>query len=96
MKNQVFRNHAFKTLAGATFAALAMAMLVAPAGTPPAIVQRLHAEVDRIVKQPDVRERFAKLGIEPGNMSSREFADFQKAEIAKWSKVVKEAKLKVD
>jgi tripartite-type tricarboxylate transporter receptor subunit TctC len=70
--------------------------IFAPAGTPAAIVQRLHDEIARILQQPDVKERFATLGIEPGSLSSSEFADFQKAEIAKWAKVVKEANLKVD
>lgn len=70
--------------------------IFAPAGTPPAIIERLHAEVGKILKEPDVKERFATLGIEPGNMSSKEFGAFQKAEIEKWAKVVKEAKLKID
>jgi tripartite-type tricarboxylate transporter receptor subunit TctC len=70
--------------------------IFAPAGTPPAIVERLHTEVDKILKMPDVQERFATLGIEPGNLSSQAFAEFQKAEIAKWATVVKEAKIKID
>ena len=70
--------------------------IFAPAGTPAAIIERLHAEVDKILKMPDVQERFATFGIDPGNLSSREFADFQKAEISKWATVVKEAKIKID
>ena len=70
--------------------------IFAPAGTPAAIVDRLHAEVAKILKEPEVKERFATLGIEPGDMTTREFAEFQKAEIAKWAKVVKEANLKID
>jgi tripartite-type tricarboxylate transporter receptor subunit TctC len=70
--------------------------IFAPAGTPAPIVKRLHEEIDRILRQPDVKERFATLGIDPGGMSSSEFADFQQTEIAKWAKVVKEAKLKID
>ena len=70
--------------------------IFAPAGTPAAIVDRLHAEVAKILKEPEVKERFATLGIEPGDMTTREFVEFQKAEIAKWAKVVKEANLKID
>ncbi len=40
-----------------------------PSGTPPAIVQRLHDEITKILAQPDVRERLAKLGMDPGAMS---------------------------
>ena len=45
---------------------------------------------------PDVRERLEQLGIEPAANSSAEFAAFQQAEIAKWAKVVKEGKVKID
>jgi len=70
--------------------------MFAPAGTPPAIVERLHAEVAKILKQPDVQERLAKLGVEPSGMPPQQFAAFQAAEIAKWAKVVKAANVKVD
>jgi tripartite-type tricarboxylate transporter receptor subunit TctC len=70
--------------------------MFAPAGTPPAIVERLHAEVAKILKQPDVQERLAKLGVEPSGMPPQQFAAFQASEIAKWAKVVKAANVKVD
>jgi tripartite-type tricarboxylate transporter receptor subunit TctC len=70
--------------------------MFAPAGTPPAIVQRLHTEVAAILKQPDVQERLAKLGVEPSGMLPQQLAEFQAAEIAKWAKVVKAANIKVD
>ena len=70
--------------------------MFAPAGTPPAIVQRLQAEVAAILKQPDVQERLAKLGVEPSGMPPQQLAEFQAAEIAKWAKVVKAANVKVD
>ncbi|MBV0882195.1 tripartite tricarboxylate transporter substrate binding protein [Noviherbaspirillum sp. L7-7A] len=70
--------------------------MFAPAGTPPAIVQRLQTEVAAILKQPDVQERLAKLGVEPSGMAPQQLADFQAAEIAKWAKVVKAANVKVD
>ena len=67
-----------------------------PSGTPPAIVQRLHDEITKILAQPDVRERLAKLGMDPGAMSPAQLGDFQKTEISKWAKVVKSANIKVD
>jgi tripartite-type tricarboxylate transporter receptor subunit TctC len=70
--------------------------IFAPAGTPPAIVERLYTEISAILKLPDVQERLAKLGVEPSGMPPKQFAAFQAAEIAKWAKVVKEAKVRVD
>lgn len=70
--------------------------MFAPAGTPPAVVQRLQTEVAAILKQPDIQERLAKLGVDPSGMAPQQLADFQAAEIAKWAKVVKAANVKVD
>lgn len=70
--------------------------LFAPAGTPPATIERLHAEVARALARPDVRERLSTLGAEPGGSSPREFAAFIDAEVAKWTKVVREAKIRLD
>jgi tripartite-type tricarboxylate transporter receptor subunit TctC len=70
--------------------------LFAPAGTPPAIVQRIHTEVAAILKQPEVQEKMAKLGVEPSGIPPQQFAAFQAAEIAKWAKVVKAANVKLD
>jgi tripartite-type tricarboxylate transporter receptor subunit TctC len=70
--------------------------IFAPAGTPPAIVSRLNAEIVKILNMPDIRERMEQLGVDPVANTSEEFAAFQKAEIAKWAKVVKEGNLKVD
>jgi tripartite-type tricarboxylate transporter receptor subunit TctC len=70
--------------------------IFAPAKTPPEIVRRLNTEIVKIINMPDVRERFAGLGLEPAGNSSEDFAAFQKAEIAKWAKVVKEGGVKVD
>lgn len=67
--------------------------LLAPAGTPPAIVARLNAEIDKILQKPLVRERFAADGAQTGGGSAEKFAAFIKADIEKWSKVVKTAGL---
>jgi len=68
----------------------------APAGTPKEIVQRLNAEIVKILKMPDMRERLAGLGLDPVGNTPDEFAAFQQAEIARWAKLVKEAKITAD
>jgi tripartite-type tricarboxylate transporter receptor subunit TctC len=65
--------------------------LVAPAKTPRAIVEKLSAETQRILKLPDIHERIASLGATPVGGTAQEFAAFIAAEFAKWAKVIKEA-----
>ncbi len=66
----------------------------APAGTPAEITQLLAAEFAKAMKQPDVQERFAAIGLEPSGMSPQELAAFENAERAKWLRVVKEGNIK--
>jgi tripartite-type tricarboxylate transporter receptor subunit TctC len=68
--------------------------MVVPAGVPQAIVTKLSAEVARIVRLPDVAERFQLDGAEPVGSTPKEFAAFLRAEMQKWSKVVKDAGIK--
>jgi tripartite-type tricarboxylate transporter receptor subunit TctC len=70
--------------------------LVAPAGTPPAIVNRLNAEVNRLLKSPEFREKFAAEGGGAVGGTPQEFAGVLKADYAKWRKVVKDANVKLD
>jgi len=70
--------------------------LLAPASTPGAIVQKLQAEVARIVKLPDVRERMAQLGIEPEGGTPEEFARVIATEIPLWSEVARAHQIKAD
>jgi tripartite-type tricarboxylate transporter receptor subunit TctC len=63
--------------------------LLAPAGTPPVIIQKLQTEVSRIVKLPDVRERMLQLGIEPEGSTPGEFARVIATEIPLWMSVAK-------
>lgn len=65
----------------------------APAGTPPAIVARLNTELAAIVAQPEMKAKLAALGVDYTAMSPAQFGDFQKAELAKWQKIVKDGKL---
>ena len=68
--------------------------IFAPAGTPKEIVQRLNMELVKIIGMPDVRERLDMLGVEPVANTPDEFATFQRAEITKWAKVIKDANIK--
>ena len=70
--------------------------LLAPAGTPREIIMRLNSEVGRALREPDARERLYSIGAEPMNGTPEEFTAYIAAEMAKWSKVVKTAGLRVD
>jgi len=64
---------------------------LAPAGAPPAIVERLHQEVAAVQASPETKKRFETEGAEAREMSPAEFGAFIAAETAKWARVVKEA-----
>jgi tripartite-type tricarboxylate transporter receptor subunit TctC len=78
------------------FEALQWFGIFAPAHTPRDIVTRLNTETLRIVNTPDLKNRLAQLASEPMPGSAEQFAAFQKAEIAKWAKVVKTAGVRLD
>jgi tripartite-type tricarboxylate transporter receptor subunit TctC len=63
--------------------------VLAPKNTPPAIVDRLNAEINRIAGLPDVREAWARQGAAPMTMGVGEFSRFLSTDIAKWERVVK-------
>ena len=67
--------------------------LFAPAKTPRAIVAKLNADVNRLLQQPDTRQRLANIGMEPMGGSEEAFAKYFQAEIEKWAKVIKAAKI---
>jgi tripartite-type tricarboxylate transporter receptor subunit TctC len=70
--------------------------LMAPAGTPKPVVDRLNAEVQKVLSQPDVKEAWGKQGAVPMNMTPDEFRKFLDQDIEKWAKVVKVAKMQVN
>ena len=68
--------------------------LLAPAGTPPAIVKKLEAEIQRIVRLPEMRERMAAIGVTPSASTSEEFAKVIATDLARWSAVAKASNIK--
>jgi tripartite-type tricarboxylate transporter receptor subunit TctC len=70
--------------------------LVAPAGTPMDIVNRLQQETAKALATPALKERLQSQGAIPSGMTSAEFGKFIAAETAKWAKVVKASGAKVD
>ena len=70
--------------------------LVAPKGTPAAAIQSLHKAAQEVIKQPAVVDSLDKQGLETRPGTTQEFADFIKADMDKWSKVVKSANIKLD
>ena len=70
--------------------------VLVPAGTPREIVDLLYREIKAIVALPDIKERFAALGLEPVANTPAEFAAQIKKEIAQWAKVIKDARIKID
>jgi tripartite-type tricarboxylate transporter receptor subunit TctC len=69
--------------------------LMAPKGTPPEIVDRLNAEITKIMAKPAIREAWAKQGAVPMTMSPAQFDAFLRRDIDKWAKVIQQAGIKV-
>ena len=78
------------------FVASSWAMVLAPAGTPPDIANRIAAEITKIARGAVFRERFESQGINPAGGTPDEAAVFLKNEVAKWGKVIKDANVKVE
>jgi len=70
--------------------------IVAPAGTPPAVVDRLQREIARALESPDVKAKLVGLGAEPVANSPADFAAMIKVETAKWGKIVKDANIRAE
>lgn len=67
--------------------------ILAPAGTPAPIVEKLYRDVQEVLKSDELRAQFAREGATPLSMSSAEFGEYMKSEIVKWSRVVKEGNI---
>ena len=70
--------------------------LVGPAGLPAAIVERLNTDINEILAQPDVRQRFAEMGMETVGGSSEQFSRFVREDIRKWKDLVATRNIKPD
>ncbi len=70
--------------------------VLAPAGTPAAIIGKLNAEILKNLRQTEFLEKIAVLGFEPIGSTPAEFGDFVKAELAKWAKVAKDSGAKAE
>ena len=68
----------------------------APAGTPPAVVERLNKEFTAALRSPEMRERLARMGAEPAPTTTGEFQQLVRSELAKYEKVVKFSGARVD
>jgi tripartite-type tricarboxylate transporter receptor subunit TctC len=68
----------------------------APASTPQAIVEKLSTEISQITRLPEVREKFLALGAEPVGNTAEEFSTFNKSELAKWARIVRQSGARVD
>ena len=76
------------------FEAVTWIGLLAPAGTPKEIVARMHREIEKIVQMPEVQERLSASGAEPVASTPEQFGAYLSAEVAKWGRVVKQAKIR--
>ena len=70
--------------------------VIAPAGVPRAIVDKLNAAINRALKTEAFKEKFAKIGDEPGGGSPEEFVETIRTDSAKWADVIKRAGVKLD
>ena len=70
--------------------------VIAPAGTPPQIVQQLNAEVNRVMNLPEVREKLLAVATEPRGTTPEQFSAFLAAEIPRWARLVQASGAKLD
>lgn len=78
------------------FSAQAWAVLLAPAGTPKAIIQKLNAELNTALAAPEVQEKFFALGAEPMISTPEETSAYMKSEVQSWGQAVKASGARVD
>jgi len=74
----------------------AWAGLVAPAGTPPAVVTKLNAALRKVIESPDVQAKFKNVGFEGFSSTSEELGTFIKVQLGKWEKMVEDAGIKAE
>ncbi len=70
--------------------------LLAPAGTPPAIVERLNRSLNQVLSRPDVRDRLMNAGLEVVGSTPDEFRNFRVSDFARWGEIVRKANIKFE
>ena len=70
--------------------------VMAPAGVPPAIIEKLRGEIVKAVNAPDVRERFTVLAVEPRTITALQFRALLESDVQRWAKVVRDAGIKIE
>jgi tripartite-type tricarboxylate transporter receptor subunit TctC len=70
--------------------------LLAPAGTPADVIARLSAETAKVTAQPDLKQSFATMGMEPVTSTAEQFSAFMRTEAVKWAKVVRDSGAKAE
>jgi tripartite-type tricarboxylate transporter receptor subunit TctC len=83
-----------ETLAG--FESAAWFAIVAPPKTPPAIVDKINADVNEALREDDIRQRLAQLSAEPIGGTPQATAAYMREEVERWHKVIKAANVKLD
>jgi tripartite-type tricarboxylate transporter receptor subunit TctC len=78
------------------FQALTMVGVYAPAHTPAPVINILNRESARILNRPDAKERLLSAGVEPVGNSPAEFSDMMRSEVARMSKVIKDAGIRAE
>ena len=69
--------------------------MLVKAGTPPDVTARLNAAINKALKTEKVRDALAKLGVDPGGGTPEEFGTLMRSEIVRWTKIVKDADIKI-
>jgi tripartite-type tricarboxylate transporter receptor subunit TctC len=78
------------------FDAISWYGLMVPAGTPPEVISRLLLESQKLIRQPEVRERLIASGIDPAGNTPEDFAAYVRSEVEKWARVIKATGAKPD
>ena len=70
--------------------------VLVPAGTPRPIVERLNADLGKVLANADLKQKYADLGVEPVSSTPEYFGEFIKSESARYAKLIKDANIKID
>jgi len=70
--------------------------ILAPAGTPKPIIDRLNAEMVKVIRTPEITDRFMKAGVDPVASTPEAFSGYLKSEVGRWAKVIQDAGIKAD